>query len=107
MIDGFHCAATPLNLGDHAVENAISQRVMYWHVVLCWVFDEVGTPSSPGFVRNSPAVGSDPAMSLEGAVGGAPPPVASTSFSETTSIMNELPPHMFGMSLFCSSCLCF
>lgn len=51
-----------------------------------------GTPSSPGCLR------ADPAVSLEGAVGGAPPLVPSTSFSETASIMNELPPQMFGFT---------
>jgi len=71
---------------------------------MTWSCADVGTPSSPGCVRASPAVGSDVIVSLEGAVGGIPQPVPSTSFSETASIMNELPPQMFGKHSHCMSC---
>ena len=80
-----------------AVENVdfVTQYVDGRHgELLYWCVS--GMPSSPSCVRPSPAVSSDPAVSLEGAVGGAPAPVPSTSFSETASIMNELPPQMFG-----------
>jgi len=59
--------------------------------------DQFAATSGAAAANKSPAPIDDcTILSLEGAVGGLLQP--GTSFSETTSIMNELPPEMFGLS---------